>query len=67
MPRAIVDLAVSLMERLSASPGMTRDMLEILEHDDEIEAQVACDLLGIELTPLDETLQKCLGPETDSR
>ncbi len=66
IPRALVNAAVALMERTSASPGMTRDMLDILEHDDRVEADVACDLLGIELTPLDETLARVLGAKEEA-
>ncbi len=61
IPRPLVNAAVALMQTTSSSPGMTRDMLDILEHDDRVEAGVACDLLGIELTPLDETLARVLG------
>ncbi len=67
IPRPLVDAAVWLMERTSASPGMTRDMLEILEHDDHVEADVACELLGLELTPLDETLARCIAAQEDGR
>jgi uncharacterized protein YbjT (DUF2867 family) len=67
VPRPLVNAAVWAMERTSASPGMTRDMLEILEHDDRVEADVACELLGIELTALDETLARCIAPTDDPR
>lgn len=63
IPRALVAAAVWIMERTSASPGMTRDMFEILEHDDCIESQLAFDLLGLEPTPLDDTLAHCIGAE----
>jgi hypothetical protein len=62
-----VTAAAWLMERTSPSPGMTRDMLEILEHDDRVEAAIAFGLLGIEPTPLDETLARCLGASEDSQ
>lgn len=61
IPRALVAALAWLMERTSSSPGITRDMLEILEHDDRIEARVAFELLGIEPTPLDETLARCIA------
>lgn len=61
VPRALMTAVVWLMERTSASPAMTRDMLEILEHDDRIETAIACELLGIQQTPLDETLARCVG------
>lgn len=42
------------------SPPVTRDMLEILNHDDVIDASSGAETVGISLTPLDETLQKVL-------
>jgi len=61
VPRALMTALARLMELTSASPGLTRDMLEILEHDDRVEAGVAFELLGIEPTPLDETLARCVA------
>jgi hypothetical protein len=36
-------------------------MLGVLERDDDIDPKPACRALGIELTPLDETLRRALG------
>ncbi len=56
-------LGAALGERLSSNPPITGAMLGILQHDDEIDSSGACARLGIELTPLDETLRRCVGPE----
>jgi NADH dehydrogenase len=47
----------AVAERLVADPPLTRAMLGVLEHDDDIDPKPACERLGIELTPLDETLR----------
>jgi NADH dehydrogenase len=46
-------------ERL-ANPPVTRAMLGVLDHDDNIDSQAAIAQLGINLTPLDEMLQQVL-------
>lgn len=51
------------LERLGANPPLTRGMLGVLDHDDDIDPSLACERLGLELTPLDATLAKCVGPE----
>lgn len=61
IPTALARAAAGLAYRLLANPPITPDMLEILEHDDEVDASVACELLGLELTPLDATLARCLA------
>jgi hypothetical protein len=38
-------------------------MLEVLDHDDDIDPSAACAALNIELTSLDATLEHCI--ETD--
>ena len=48
----------------SSNPPISLDMLEILEHDDEVDTSVACDVLGLDLTPLDDTLTRCLDAES---
>lgn len=55
-----------LAEQLLANPPLTRAMLEVLEHDDRIDPGPACRDLGLTLTPLDETLRRCVGPEAGS-
>lgn len=63
----VVSLPVSLgyamaflFELVSSSPPVTRAMLGVLDHDDNIDNGPALRELGIELTPLDETLQAVL-------
>ena len=41
-------------------------MLEVLEHDDRVDAEAAAKRLGITLTPLDETLRRCVGPQVEA-
>lgn len=53
--------AAGLLERLSANPPVTRDMLGVLDNDDRINTGPATRALGLRLTPLDETLRRCLG------
>jgi uncharacterized protein YbjT (DUF2867 family) len=52
-----------LLEKLSANPPLTRAMLGVLNHDDRVDASEACRRLGLALTPLDEVLRRCVGPE----
>jgi NADH dehydrogenase len=52
-----------LFEKLMADPPLTRAMLGVLDHDDDIDPGEACARLGLRLTPLDETLAKRVGPE----
>ncbi len=63
IPFAAVWLFAAAAERLSADPPLTRAMLGVLEHDDDVDPEPARRALGIELTPLDETLGRCVGPE----
>jgi NADH dehydrogenase len=66
IPLWVARLSAWLAERLLSDPPITPAMLGVLEHDDDIEVDVACRLLGIELTPLDVTLRRCLTPQEDS-
>ena len=45
-----------MLELLSNSPPVTRAMLGVLDHDDQVDPGPACEWLGIDLTPLDEML-----------
>ena len=51
-----------LLERLLANPPITRAMLGVLNHDDVVDPAEPCRRLGLELTPLDEALRRCVGP-----
>ncbi|MEQ8860587.1 MAG: NAD(P)H-binding protein [Pseudomonadales bacterium] len=55
-----------LFEKLSAEPPVTRAMLGVLDHDDRIDPGAATAALGITLTPLDETLGRCLTGSGDA-
>lgn len=63
--RTVARTGVALLERLSSNPKITVPMFDVLQHDDRIDTAHACKQLGIELTPLDETLRRYVGPESD--
>jgi NADH dehydrogenase len=56
-----------LAEKLLADPPITRAMLGVLQQDDDVDTSRACSLLGIELTPLEEVLRRCLVQEQEPR
>jgi hypothetical protein len=56
----VVRLGAALAETLFANPPLTTPMLGVLEQDDRIDPRDACRRLGLELTPLDVTLRRCL-------
>jgi len=60
VPLPLVHLGAFLSETLFANPPLTLPMLGILEQDDRIDPRDACRRLGLELTPLDVTLRRCL-------
>jgi NADH dehydrogenase len=62
IPLAPVHLLAALAARWLSDPPLTPAMLGVLEHDDRIDPEPACRMLGIRLTPLDETLRRCLAP-----
>ncbi len=49
-----------LLERLLASPPVTADMIELLDHDDRVDVSSAVNQLDIQLTSLDDMLAKVL-------
>ena len=59
-PIALGRTLATMFEGLSPDPPVTRAMLEVLDHDDNVDAVPACRSLGLELTTLDETLRRCL-------
>ena len=65
IPLFAARFAALLAEKLRAEPPITRAMLGVLQQDDDVDTRLVCDLLGIELTPLDEVLRRCLTPETE--
>ena len=54
-------MLAAAVERLSSNPPITRAMLGVLDHDDEIDTCDACEVLNISLPPLDETLARVLS------
>ena len=65
IPYALNAALAWLFEKLAKDPPLTRAMLGVLDRDDAVDPSEACAKLGIELTPLDETLRRCVGPEAD--
>lgn len=63
LPAGLARLGASWAERLLSDPPVTPPMLEVLLHDDRIDPASACQELGITLTPLDETLRRCIASE----
>jgi hypothetical protein len=61
LPLALGLGVAAVLERLRPNPPMTRDMLRVLDHDDAIDPYPAARALQITLTPLDETLAKCMA------
>lgn len=66
VPLSVVRAFAGMMERLSKNPPITRGMLGVLQHDDRINNGAAQKVLGIELTPLDETLARYIGPQANA-
>lgn len=63
VPRRALDWLAWLAERLMADPPFTRASLEVILADDDVDPEPARRRLGIQLTPLDEILRRCVGPE----
>lgn len=63
IPLGLARAAAWLAEKVSSNPPFTRAMLEVVSLDDAVDPALACEALGIELTPLDEILRTCVGPE----
>ena len=53
-----------LLEWASDNPPITRAMLGVLDHDDDVDTTACVQKLGISLTSLDETLKK-IAPSVD--
>ena len=61
LPIGLGLLFAGILEKLTANPQVTRAMLEVLDHDDEVDPQAAVTALQLAgLTPLDEMLQAVL-------
>lgn len=60
LPLGLGKMVGALIEKAIANPPMTRAMLGVLDHDDDVDVRLACQQLNLRLTPLDETLRLCL-------
>jgi NADH dehydrogenase len=63
IPLSVASLFARLAERFLDDPPLTPAMLGVLEQDDQIDPGPACARLGLTLTPLDETLRRCLAED----
>ncbi|HEX7036193.1 MAG TPA: NAD(P)H-binding protein [Pseudomonadales bacterium] len=61
LPLGVGLAGAALLERLSANPPVTRAMLGVLDHDDCIDPSPGARALEVALTPLDETLRRCVA------
>ena len=61
LPIAAGRLLAAVFEAVTRNPPVTRAMLGVLDHDDDVDVAPACRDLGLELTGLDETLRRCLA------
>ncbi|MEM7077706.1 MAG: NAD(P)H-binding protein [Pseudomonadota bacterium] len=61
LPFALGALVARCLERLSANPPVTAAMLDVLDHDDNVDIQPALDALEMDgLTPLNDMLKAVL-------
>ena len=67
IPAGLLGFIAHVAERFLTNPPLTKTALEVILADDEIDPEPAQRTLGIELTPLDEILQRCVGPQADDR
>ena len=61
LPLGIGLMVALLLETFLSNPPVTRDMLRILDHDDDIDSKVASERMGVTLTSLDATLERVIG------
>jgi uncharacterized protein YbjT (DUF2867 family) len=66
IPAFFMNAFARMLELLTANPPLTPAMVGVLDHDDDIDPGKACEQLGLSLTPLDATLARCVGPETNA-
>ena len=65
VPYGLVAAFAAVAERISANPPLSRAMLGVLDHDDEIDPSGATRALGLELTPLDDTLRATFSKDPE--
>ena len=66
VPLTAATLFAWLAARFGDDPLLTPAMLGVLDRDDRIDPSPCCERLGLALTPLDETLRRCLREEGNS-
>lgn len=62
VPVQVAEIVARWAERWLDDPPLTPAMLDVLIRDDTVDPAPACDALGLELTPLPETLRRWVGP-----
>jgi uncharacterized protein YbjT (DUF2867 family) len=60
IPKTLLSLALAIRQRI-ASPGFSRDVLEVITADTRLDPQPASCKLGIQLTGIDEMIRASLG------
>jgi uncharacterized protein YbjT (DUF2867 family) len=60
LPIAAALAIAYLLQAVTRYPPVSRAMLGVLDHDDCIDPEPACQQLGVALTPLDDALARCL-------
>jgi len=60
LPLGIGMAVAAVLERLP-DPPLTRAMLGVLDHDDDVDVSAVVAELGLKLMPLDEALRRCIG------
>ena len=64
LPIGLGMLIAWVLAKVSANPPMTPAMLGVLDHDDDVDAGMALERLGLAaLTPVDEMLERVLRPD----
>jgi uncharacterized protein YbjT (DUF2867 family) len=66
-PLGVARAFAALATRFASNPPVTPAMLEVLQHDDNVDPAPALARLGIALTPLDETLRRYVGPQSETQ
>ena len=57
----IKTILVTILEMLFSNPPISRAMLGVLDHNDDIDPLPSCKELGIELTALNKMLQRTIN------
>ncbi len=60
-----IGMVLARLAEMMANPPVTRAMLGVLDHDDDIDPLPACRQLGIELTGLDQTIRRVTAGQMD--